>query len=244
MRLSFLLLGIASWFLTSLPCSANPVFTLDSQATFQAAIDSGLLAPIVAWDSTLEDVFPGQQPNFQAATLSTNSQGLAVNFTDSLPTVIFGELYTYGTDPDLTNAKITKTVTVPFMPNAATATVSFILTDTNGKNKAWTVNVFPGGTVMPDFMAAGGQQGANGFAMDAGFDISKVTIIRDAYMYNNPKAGGGKAAVAQSNLAVSIVPEPSSRGLMLVAILFVLVPISIRCYSGAEARRRTGKIGN
>ena len=220
---------------TALHLRASGIFVLDSKATYQAAIDGGLLSPVTSWDAGMEFLFPGDSADFVSATLATDSTGLLVQFVTNFATSIFGDDYTYGVDPDLTGKKIDKKIEIPPLPGATGAVVSIMLTDTNGKHKAWTIVGPPGGSVQPDFAADQGSQGADGFKQDPGFDITKVTIIRDGFSYTfpapPPKQGGAMKEDLESVTPGTKLPEPSTSILVFPVVLFLV-------YHEARCRRR------
>ena len=219
-------LGAGLWILAALPSMADGIFTLDSQATYQQAINSGQLVPVTAWDSAMEFLFSGASADFRASSLSTDINGLVISFVDDLATVDFGDDYIYGADPDLTGKKFDKTVVIPLVPGAVASVVGIVLTDTNGNHKAWSINGPPAGTVQLDLAADGGQQGTAGYKVDPGFDISKVTQIADGFSYQfpaPPPPPQQKGVIHEGDESVGTkLPEPAT-GLLIAPILLIIL---------------------
>jgi hypothetical protein len=214
------------------PASASGVFDLDSQSTFQQAINGGLLAPVTAWDPGMEFAFPGEMANFVPASLSTNSHGLVVSVEADMPVNDFAWDYLYGVDPDLANKDIKKTAMVGALEPGVTAQIVIELTDSAGKMKSWTENVAAAGNVMIDIKADGGKQGLDGFKEEAGFDIKKVTVIKDLVKYIQPKDVSVPLDVVETAFAVT-VPEPSTWAMLVAGFA------SLGLVGHRQSRKRT-----
>lgn len=196
---------------------ATALFNLDSPQEFQQALDANLLRSVSEWDSGMEFFAPGEESFFRTPTLFVNEQGLVIEFGEeheAIP-VISAFDYVYDEDPDLTNHKFQKTVNVPVVPGAEGAWVGVMLTDENGKKKVWSFGTTAGGTVTIDIAANGGQQGADKFKVEDGFDISKVTVIRQPLQIHLPPPPvpprpPGIFQASETRFAVEKVPESTS----------------------------------
>lgn len=158
----------------------SPLLSLASPEAFQAALGSGELRPVGAWDSILESALPGRSASFSVPMLSVNESGLVVEFGD-----IGGDYdsltafdFVYPIDPDLSGLDILKEKEFPAIPAGQWGLVIVLIDDT-GRSRGWEFK-FDGnaGKKSVRVSADGGKQGADDYFDLDDFDISKVVAIR------------------------------------------------------------------
>ena len=156
MRFLRILNALAACFLLVSMANASPLFSLDTQADWQNALNSGKISEVTAKYDALDHYgIEGIDYAVATATLSAlnNAQsgglgdGLQMewgNDENDIAQVAAWE-YTYDADPDLTGTILSLTVTPPASVPPVILSVSLTLTDTAFGSMSWFWDVIPPG---------------------------------------------------------------------------------------------------
>jgi len=146
---------LATYFLLASMANASPLFSLDTQADWQNALNSGQVGEVVSSYPALSHYgTEGIDYAMAVPTLSalSNAQsglgdGLQMEWGDDTNDIaqVAAWEYTYGADPDLSGTILSLTVTPPASVPPVIQSVSLTLTDTAFGWMSWFWDVLPPG---------------------------------------------------------------------------------------------------
>ena len=237
---SVLTLGVSSVY-----ASAN--VSIATLSEWQANIHTGTISVVDSWNTTFEEMYPGQSALFIVPTMNVtdykNKAALSLEYESATSiSYINACKYTYGEDPDFTHQKISFSIDKGPLPKKETdpkEKFSIHLLDVKGKTKSWVFELPAkdgSGDLLDMFYqysidANAGEQGGD-LTIKPGFDITKVTQIWF------DRAGHGKYANADNTkiemgkwdhisvTTMTPMPEPETYAMLLAG--FGLIGVVVR----------------
>jgi len=235
MRFLQSLKALATYFLLASIANASPLFSLDTQADWQTALNSGQVSEVVSSYPALSHYgTEGIDYAVATPTLSALSNAQSGGLGDGLQmewgndendiAQVAAWEYTYDADPDLSGTILSLIVTPPASVPPVIQSVSLTLTDLLGNWMSWFWDVLPPGPHA-------NQSNSTAF-VDGGFNHTiAISIIADELAVNPGPGGanwnffpqapvvtGGPVWNYWSGLSVTPVPVPAAAWLFGTAL--------------------------